>query len=34
LPSNTPATTTAHAPVPQARVRPAPRSQTDTCAWW
>jgi len=27
-PSSTPATTSAHAPVPQARVRPAPRSQT------
>ena len=27
-PSSTPATTVAHAPVPQARVAPAPRSQT------
>ena len=28
LPVNTAATTDAHAPVPQARVSPAPRSQT------
>ena len=34
LPSRTPATTTAHAPVPHASVRPAPLSHTDirTCS--
>ncbi len=32
-PSSTPATTVAHAPVPQASVRPAPRSHTTMRTW-